>query len=182
MNFLKKNTIYIALLIVFAALFGIPGLKEKVKNQLFPKAIIKEAISLPEADYDIALRGINTPDTNLKNFRGKTLFLNFWGTWCPPCREEWPMIQKLYEAKKDKAAFVLIAMQDKEETVKKFLAENKYTVPVYIAESPISDKILPKAFPTTFILKNDGQFMIRKDTSYNWNSTEIQQLLDRAAD
>ncbi len=181
MNFLKKNRIYVVLLAVLAIIFLLPGLKEKIRNQLFPEAIIREAVRLPEADYDITLKGINVPDSNLKNFYGKTVFLNFWGTWCPPCREEWPTIQQLYDAKKGKAAFVLIAMQDREESVRKFLADNHYTVPVYIAESPISEKILPKSFPTTFILKDDGQFMERKDTSFDWNTPEIHMLLDKAA-
>ncbi|WP_288374417.1 TlpA disulfide reductase family protein, partial [uncultured Chryseobacterium sp.] len=105
-------------------------------------------------------------------------FLNFWGTWCPPCRKEWPSIQKLYDTRKDHVDFVLIAMNDKEEDVRKFLKENNYTVPVYIAQSPISEKILPKVFPTTFLLDKHGRILIKEDATKDWNTETVHQFID----
>ncbi|WP_374451502.1 TlpA family protein disulfide reductase, partial [Cloacibacterium normanense] len=104
--------------------------------------------------------------------------LNFWGSWCPPCRAEYPSIQKLYDAKKDKVAFVLIAMQDEEEKVKKFLADNNYTTPVYFATSPLSEKMLPKVFPTTFILGKNGRILMKEDAAKDWNSESVHQFLE----
>ncbi len=180
MNFLRKNILYILLLAILAAIAFVPGLKLKIRDLFFPVAEIKSAITVPEADFDIDLKGINVPDTNLKTLKNdKLIFLNFWGTWCPPCREEWPTIQKLYEGKKDKVNFVLIAMQDKEEEVKEFLKKNNYTAPVYIAQSPISEKILPKVFPTTFLLSKDGQILLKEDSSKDWNSQTVHQFIDR---
>ncbi|MCB4234457.1 TlpA family protein disulfide reductase [Kaistella anthropi] len=100
------------------------------------------------------------------------------GTWCPPCREEWPTIQKLYETKKDKVDFVLIAMQDEEAAVVKFLKENNYTVPVYIAQSPISNNVLPKVFPTTFLLDKNGRILLKEDASKDWNSKSVHDFID----
>jgi thiol-disulfide isomerase/thioredoxin len=178
MNFLKKNSIYFLATLLLLGLFLIPGVKESLKSKLFPMATINEAISISEEDYDIALKGINVPDSNLKNFSKKNLFLNFWGTWCPPCRAEWPSIEALYKSKKGKIDFVLIAMQDQEESVVKFLQENNYTAPVYIAKSPISDKLLPKAFPTTFLLNKKGEIIYKEDASKDWNSKETLQFID----
>lgn len=180
MEFLKKNIVYLLLLGVLAAIAFVPGLKLKVKDLFFPVAEIKEAISIPEEDFDIDLKGINVASTNLKTLKKDHLiFLNFWGTWCPPCREEWPTIQKLYESENGKKInFVLIAMQDKEEAVKEFLKNNNYTAPVYIAQSPISEKLLPKVFPTTYLLNSQGKILLKEDASKDWNSKSVHQFIE----
>ncbi len=176
---MKKNIIYIVLVAILAVIAFVPGVKEMLKEQFFPIATVEQAVKVDEADYDVVLKGINTSSTNLKNFRGKKLvFLNFWGTWCAPCREEWPSIQKLYDSRKDDMDFVLIAMQDKEEDVVKFLKENSYTVPVYIAESPINGKILPKVFPTTFVLDKNGRILIKEDATRDWNAESVHTFIN----
>ncbi len=179
MNFLRKNIFYLLAIGFLAVLFIFPSVKLKLKDLFFPIAAVENAVTLKDSDYEVQLKGINVPSTNLKNLKGnKLIFLNFWGTWCPPCREEWPTIQKLYESKKDKVDFVLIAMQDKEETVIKFMKDNNYTAPVYIAESPVSNNILPKVFPTTFLLDKNGRILLKEDASKDWNAKSVHEFID----
>lgn len=179
---MKKNILYFIVMAALLAVFFVPGVRNFVTNTFFPVATIDKAVTLNDADYDIELKGINTADTNLKNFKGKKLvFLNFWGTWCPPCRQEWPSIQKLYEAKNGKIDFVLIAMQDKEEDVRQFLKENNYTVPVYMAKSPITENVLPKVFPTTFLLNQTGRIIIKEDGTRDWNSDNVHGIIDNVS-
>lgn len=181
MEFLKKNIIYFLLVAVLLAFLLIKPLRDFVSEQIAMSPTVakinSETMLSPEV-LDIELKGINTGSTNLKNLRGKVLFLNFWGTWCPPCRAEWPTIQKLYDLKKDKVQFVLIAMQDKEEDVKKFLKENHYTVPVYIAESPLDPKILPAVFPTTYLIGKDGRILKKEDSSMDWSKDSVLEFID----
>ncbi|WP_407401255.1 TlpA family protein disulfide reductase [Chryseobacterium sp.] len=175
---MKRNIIYVVVLAIVAAVFLIPGLKDTLKEQFLPVATIENAVHIAPEDYDVDLKGINVPSTNLKNFKDKIVFLNFWGTWCPPCIKEWPSIQNLYDSKKDKIDFVLIAMKDEEEKVRNFLKENNYNVPVYIAQSPISEKILPKAFPTTFLLDKEGRILLKEDAYKDWNSESSLQFIN----
>lgn len=181
MDFIKKNIVYLSLTVAVAAFAFVPGVKRFVMGQIFPLEKVENEVMFSDKELDIKLKGINVPDANLKDFKGKVLFLNFWGTWCPPCREEWPAIQKLHDAKKAEVAFVLVAMQDKEGDVRRFLKEKKYTAPVYIAQSPLGEKMLPKAFPTTFIIGKNGQILQKKDYLYDWNSASVHQFLDAVA-
>lgn len=175
---MKKNIIYLVLIIIIGVIAFVPGVKEYIRDQFFPIATIENAVHVSEEDYDIELKGINVPSTNLKTFKNKPIFLNFWGTWCPPCRKEWPTIQKLYDSRKGNVDFILIAMNDKEEDVKKFLKDNNYSVPVYIAQSPISEKILPKVFPTTFLIDQHGRIIIKEDAYRDWNTETVHQFID----
>lgn len=175
---MKKSLVYVILLVILGGIFLIPSVRDFLKNQFFPVATIEKAITVSDSDFDIDLKGINVPSTNLKTLKNKTLFLNFWGTWCAPCRKEWPTIQAMYDTKKDKMNFALIAMQDQEEKVREYLKENNYNVPVYIAESPISESILPKSFPTTFILDRNGRILLKEDAYKDWNSESSLQFID----
>ena len=139
-------------------------------------------IEFIESDFDIDLIGHNgAQNTNLLDFKksGEVVFINYWGSWCPPCVAEMPSIQKLYESKGQKIKFVLIAIQDKPTTFNPFLQKNKYTMPVYEPKSPISNNMLPKVFPTTYILNKKGEIVLNETKTRDWNDKEINDLLDK---
>ncbi len=106
---------------------------------------------------------------SLSDYRGKIIFLNFWATWCPPCRAEMPYIQELYEEysedESSDVAILAVAFPDsgKEtdaEGVKSFLDENGYTYPVLMDEG--ASLQLPyyiTSFPTTYIINADGRVL-----------------------
>ncbi|VDH02824.1 TlpA family protein disulfide reductase [Bergeyella zoohelcum] len=175
-----QNIIFIVLTVVIVGMLFIPGVKSFIQEMIFPIKKIENATTLSDKAYQVELKGINTSNANLSDFKGKKpLFLNFWGTWCAPCREEWPSIQKLYDEKKGEMDFVLIAMMDKEEAVRKYLEENQFTVPVYLAESPLDESILPKSFPTTFVLSKEGRIVLKETATRDWYSESALNILNQ---
>ena len=96
---------------------------------------------------------------SLENYKGKVIFLNFWATWCPPCKKEMPDIENIYkeygENKKD--VVILGINSEKENEVKKFLKDKGYTFPTVIDEnSEVMRKYFIQAFPTSFVIDKEG--------------------------
>ncbi|WP_333661654.1 TlpA disulfide reductase family protein [Chishuiella changwenlii] len=182
---MKKNKqiiFAVAVVIALVAIMFTPigtFLKSKIEDD---SHVAGMDVELSESDYDIDLIGHNgAKNTNLLDFKnsGEVIFLNFWGSWCPPCVAEMPTIQKLYEAKGQKVKFVLIAIQDKPKVFNAFLEKNNYTMPVYEPSSPLSNNILPRVFPTTYILNKKGQVVLKEIKTRDWNDKEINDLLDK---
>jgi len=181
MNFFKKNWFFLLLAALLVVFISVPDLRNFVKEQITNSASLKKVeneVTFTPEEMNLQLKGVNVPDANLADFKDKVVFLNFWGTWCAPCRAEWPTIEALYKSKNQKVKFVLIAMQDKEEAVKKFLEENKYTAPVYIAQSPLTPKMLPDVFPTTYVIGRNLQILKKEDSTLDWNSADSQAFID----
>lgn len=124
----------------------------------------EERPKIPALDFELTDQfGVTH---KLEDYKGKTIFLNFWGTWCPPCRAELPDIQKLYEtydSEGDDALIVLgvaaplMGQEKSEEEIKAFLEENGYTYPVLMdTEWELFEGYGIYSFPTTFMIDRDG--------------------------
>lgn len=97
--------------ILIAMLF--PGSRRSIMStfirlSMFQPHETEEIIYIDQREYDWQLETIDGQKVNLNDFRGKTIFLNLWATWCPPCLAEMPSIQKLYDQYKDNVAFVMV--------------------------------------------------------------------------
>ena len=119
----------------------------------------------PLADLELTDQFGNTH--TLSDYKGKVIFLNFWATWCGPCRNEMPDIQKLYEeysAQGEDAEVVIlgiagpgIGQEGSSEEIAAFMKENGYTYPVLMDESgEMFTQYGISAFPTTFMIDKDG--------------------------
>ncbi|MDD3772208.1 MAG: TlpA disulfide reductase family protein [Weeksellaceae bacterium] len=186
---MKKNSGYIisgVALVLLALLFFTP-LSDVFIRKINEATLLGQSKELPDWSFNlndenlkIELIGYNgTTDANLADFRGKVVFLNIWGSWCPPCVAEMPSIQSLYESKRDDVEFVLLTMQDRPEKFVPFLEENNYSMPVYEANSPLPKSLIPNSFPTTFIINKKGEVVLKETKSKDWNQKEIHQLLDK---
>lgn len=119
----------------------------------------------PLADLELTDQFGNTH--TLSDYKGKVIFLNFWATWCGPCRNEMPDIQKLYDeysAQGEDAEVVIlgiagpgIGQEESAEEIADFMTENGYTYPVLMDTSgEMFTQYGISAFPTTFMIDKDG--------------------------
>ena len=115
----------------------------------------------PAADFTLVDQYGET--RSLNDYKGKVIFLNFWATWCPPCRAEMPDIQAIYEKYKDSdtVAILGVALPDQGgegsvEEIAAFLAENGYTYPVVMDDGALTYYYQISAYPTTFMIQADG--------------------------
>lgn len=106
----------------------------------------------------------------MSDYQGKVVFLNFWATWCPPCKREMPDIEALYKELGENSGDVVILgvanpktknapynRELDEQGVRQFLADNGYTFPVVMdGDGQLLGQYGIQAFPTTFMIGADG--------------------------
>jgi thiol-disulfide isomerase/thioredoxin len=115
---------------------------------------------------------------NLSSFKGKKVFVNFWATWCPPCRSEIPSIQKLYsKVDKDKTVFILLSLDDNFDIAKKYAAAKKIDLPVYYPAENLPSLFNINSIPTTFIFNENGELAKVVNGADNYERKEYIDLL-----
>ncbi len=130
----------------------------------------------------------------LEDYRGKTIFLNFWATWCPPCKAEMPDIQKLYEKSSTEGEDAVIVLgvaapdmgqEGSEEEIAAFMEENGYTYPVLMdTEGELFAAYGIMSFPTTFMIDRDGNVFgyVSGMLSADMMDSIVRQTLDGKMD
>lgn len=122
-----------------------------------------EAETVPAPDFTLEDQYGNVH--TMADYKGKTIFLNFWATWCPPCRAEMPEIQEIYEEYGENQSDVIIlgvaspntGREGNLESITAFLEENNYTYPVVMDDGgSLAYYYGISAYPTTFMIDSSG--------------------------
>lgn len=143
--------------------------EESVVNEEDKEAAGDKKI-IPAYDFTLTDQYGNTH--TLSDYKGKVVFLNFWATWCPPCREEMPHIEELYNEyglNEEEVIFLGVAnpksseyptnQDESKEDITTFLEENQYTFPTVFDETgEIYRQYAISSFPTTFMIDKEGNF------------------------
>lgn len=110
------------------------------------------------ADYDFTLEDLNGNKVTLSELKGKKVFLNFWATWCPPCKAEMPDIEKLYQETKDTDLVILaVNVGEDKKTVQDFIANNKYNFSVLLdVKGEVSRLYQVTGIPTSYFIDTEG--------------------------
>ena len=141
-----------------------------------------------EANLDFTLKDMNGADVHLADFRGRPVILNFWATWCGPCKAEIPALIALAEQYKSQNLTVLgVSVDDTAEDLRDFAAEYKMNYPVLLGQG--QDKFQETydaliSVPVTWFIRADGT-VFRKHkgpASREWFEEQVKAMLDSRGD
>jgi peroxiredoxin len=129
---------------------------------------------------DFQLKDLSGNTVRLSDFKGKIVFLNFWTTWCPECRYEMPLMQKLYTHFKDRDfAMVAINMNEPAAIVEKYFRVHKLTFMTLLDSiNELGGPFGIRGIPTTFIIDRDGGIIGRALGSRRWDSKNSITLFE----
>ena len=136
-----------------------------------PIGINPDAIKTKAIDFK--LKDLDGKELSLSDLKGKKVFINFWATWCPPCKAEMPEIEKIYQETKD-SDLVIVAIEIGEplSTVKPFINNNKYNFKVLLdLDQSVATKYGISAIPTSYFIDKNGNIV-----SKNVGAMDIDQM------
>lgn len=128
------------------------------------------------ADFNWASQSLDGKPVKMERFRGKVLVLNFWATWCFPCRTEMPGLQRLYDQVKDQGIEVASISEESSETVQNFLKNKHYTFPI-LTRYERMPFFRSAGIPVTFIISRDGYIVRKQEGAARWDSPEMISFL-----
>lgn len=133
--------------------------KENNTNTPSNNPPIFKNIKIKAADF--TLKDMSGKEVSLSDFKGKKVFLNFWASWCPPCKAEMPEMEKLYQETKDSDLVILaINLAEDKSTVQNFLKDNQYNFPVLLdTDNSVASNYQVVSIPTSFFIDKEGNII-----------------------
>ncbi len=146
------------------------------RNRSYYKSVkqVRIEVGLPAPDFTFP--GINGKMVSLSDYRGKVVPVNIWATWCPPCVDEMPSMEKLYQKLKGEN-FEILAVSINSlglKAVAPFMKKHKLTFPALIdPERPIRISYKTTGVPESFIIDKDGILVKKIIGPLDWAHPEI---------
>lgn len=153
-------------------------LPEKKIEQVFASLQV-QLIEPPRPVQDFTLRNLQGKKVSTEDLRGKFVWINFWATWCPPCRGEMPSMQTVWE-KFGGEEFVLLAVdiRESEQTVRSFVENNNYTFPVLLdKEGQVAKSYGVRAIPSNIFVSPEGKIIGQAIGAREWENDKFYDLL-----
>jgi peroxiredoxin len=155
--------------------------QSKINYKVIPNLeAMKDQAPTPE----FTLPNLDSKKISLKDFRGKLVFLNFWATWCVPCREEMPAMEKLYQEFKEKNFVVLaVNVKDRKQDAVNFAKELKLSYPIVIdPDAQVGLLYGAWGLPTTYLIGPKGEGLARAWGPAEWYSPAARNLIKDVLD
>ena len=140
------------------------------------------AAASSEETYDLSgqLFTLDGGSVNATDYDGKIVFINFWATWCGPCRAEMPSMAELYEEFGDDGLVMLAITDEKPETVHKYLEKSPYPFTVLLdPDAILFRKLRVRGLPTTFVFNQKSELLLEHVGGYDWSKPELMDEFRR---
>lgn len=127
---------------------------------------------------NFSLQDIDGESFELKNTKGHWVFLHFWASWCGPCKEEMPAVQRLADIMKDDIKIVMINTAEDEDTIFTFLsAINVELNSLMDSDGLVTEVWKPRGLPTTFLINPKGEIKYQAIGGREWDKPEYIKFL-----
>jgi len=172
----EPNDLYVEL----ASLVRYEHMQAESNNPQFAEAMAKlEADDVKRQTADFTLQDLQGRPWHLRDLKGKVVLVNFWATWCPPCRKEMPDLQALYDKYKDQGFLVLSISDEEMDKVSPFIAERKITYPVLLDPGrKVNDDFVVEGIPKSFVYDREGKMVVQSIDMRT--RSQFQQMLAQA--
>ncbi|NIQ40372.1 MAG: redoxin domain-containing protein [Proteobacteria bacterium] len=180
MSGLNRRCLFFSL--TFIAILGTgSACQGETLSNLFEEAHIL-FFERPKQTHDVALPDINGRPFRLRDLHGKIVFLNIWATWCAPCREEMPSIEKLHQHFKGQDLVVIAVSVDMADIriVKNFIERHNYTFTVL--HDPRGDTMEwfhVRLIPVTYLINRSGKIIGKAVGLRDWGQDSMVRLFDQ---
>ena len=154
---------------------------EKPQTTAAPTTSAAPATPQTIAAPDITLPDIQGNQVSLSDLKGKVVLLNFWATWCPPCKEEMPSMEQLYRRFKDQGLVILAVNieQEGQQAVPAFLQKTPYTFPILLDTEAVAQNTYKVfKFPETFIIDRNGNVVEKVIGAIDWTSPKALKFIN----
>lgn len=157
------------------------GLDATTKTQL--EGLGFRVFADPPQAEDFVLQTIDRGELRLSSFEGKVVLMNFWATWCPPCIEEMPSMQRLYESlPRETFEILAINMQEDRDTVQQFISQHNFEYPILLdVEGGVAQRYAVRGLPTSYVIAPDGSMPAALIGFAHWDEPEFVEFFQDIA-
>ena len=126
----------------------------------FGRAADKPSAPTARKIANFTLKDLDGKQWTLKDLKGSVVLVNFWATWCPPCRKEMPDLDALYRRFRAKGLVILSISDEAEAKVRSFLADKHYTYPILLDPGrKVNDTFAIEGIPKSFVYDREGKLV-----------------------
>jgi peroxiredoxin len=176
-NAMRRRAVHQVTTIVAALGLLLGGKLADAREHLF------DAMGMAKVPAKVApnftLSTVDGQQVSLHQYRGKVVFLNFWATWCIPCREEMPALEQLHQTYQSQDLTILsIDLKESADQVRAFFQKHSLSFPALLDQNgSVFRDYLVAGMPTTYLIGRDGTLRARGVGGRDWTRTEALQLI-----